>query len=243
MRRSPKKTTGYVIVPVPLPRGIDAETSLGMDVLGDEWKPLGQILTALRAHDGRIEDRTQDLMDVYVPPDAPGNVEIPVIVKDGEITRTGIWNGPKTKRLEEEIARITPPPWTEKEDDVTEYLNKSHGFTWSDQRLPRGRVTDKLTDRPAGADQETLAKRPQLCVLRRDRGGVKLVDTTPIAHKDPAKAGFDIPETVRKAQGLVADRSGLRHPRKRRATTAKPTLDRGPSPETVGETGIERSDA
>ncbi len=141
MRRSPQKTNGYVIVPVPLPRGIDAETSLGMDVLGDEWKPLGQILTALRAHDGRIEDRTQDLMDVYVPPDAPGNVEIPVIVKDGEITRTGIWNGPKTKRLEDEIARITPPPWTEKEDDVTEYLNKSHGFTWSDQRLPSGRVT------------------------------------------------------------------------------------------------------
>ena len=230
MRRSPEKTTGYVIVPVPLPRGIDAETSLGMDVLGDEWKPLGQILTALRAHDGRIEDRTQDLMDVYVPPDAPGNVEIPVIVKDGEITRTGIWNGPKTKRLEEEIARITPPPWTEKEDDVTEYLKKSHGFTWSDQRLPRGRVTDKLTDRPAGADQETLTKRPQVCVLRRDRRGVTLVDTTPVAHKDPAKAGFDIPETVRKAQGLVADRSGLRHPRKRRATTAKPTLDRDYAP-------------
>ena len=34
MRRSPEKTTGYVIVPVPLPRGLDAETSLGMDVLG-----------------------------------------------------------------------------------------------------------------------------------------------------------------------------------------------------------------
>ena len=229
MRRSPEKTNGYVIVPVPLPRGIDAETSLGMDVLGDEWKPLGQILTALRAHDGRIEDRTQDLMDVYVPPDAPGNVEISVIVKDGEITRTGIWNGPKTKRLEDEIARITPPPWTEKEDDVTEYLNKSHGFTWSDQRLPRGRVTDKLTDRPAGADQETLAKRPQVCALRRDRGGVKLVDTTPVAHEDPAKAGFDIPETVRKAQALVADRNGLRHPRKRRATP-KPTLDRDQAP-------------
>ena len=230
MRRSPEKTTGYVIVPVPLPRGIDAETSLGMDVLGDEWKPLGQILTALRAHDGRIEDRTQDLMDVYVPPDEPGNVEIPVIVKDGEITRTGIWNGPKTKRLEDEIALITPPPWTEKEADVTEYLNKSRGFTWSDQRLPTGRVTDKLTDRPAGADQETLAKRPQVCVLRRDRGGVKLVDTTPIAHEDPGKAGFDIAETVRKAQALAADRSGLRNPRKRRATTVKPTLHRDQAP-------------
>ena len=61
-------------------------------------------------------------MDVYVPPDAPGDVEIPVIVQDGPVTRTGIWKGPKTKRLEQEIARIAPPPWTEKADDITEYL-------------------------------------------------------------------------------------------------------------------------
>ena len=230
MRRSPEKTTGYVIVPVPLPRGLDAETSLGMDVLGDEWKPLGQILTALRAHDGRIEDRTQDLMDVYVPPDAPGDVEIPVIVQDGPVTRTGIWKGPKTKRLEQEVFRIAPPPWTEKADDITEYLRDRNGFTFSDQRLPRGRVTDKLTDRPEGADQETLAKRPQVCVLRRDRGGVKLVDTTPIAHADPAKLGFDIPETVRKAQALAADRSGLRRPRSGRATTGGSTLERHEAP-------------
>ena len=230
MRRSPEKTKGYVIVPVPLPRGIDAETSLGMDVLGDEWKPLGQILTALRAHDGRIEDRTQDLMDVYVPPDAPGNVEIPVIVTDGEITRTGVWTGPKTKRLEQEIARIAPPPWTEKADDITEYLKRIHGFNWSDQQLGKGRVTHKLTDRAEGADQETLAKRPQVCVLRRDRGGVKLVDTTPIAHEDPGKGGFDIAETVRKAQGLAADRSRLRNPRKRQSTTVKPTLERHQAP-------------
>ena len=101
MRRSPAKTTGYVIVPVPLPRGIDPETSLGMDKLGEEWKPLGQILTALRAHDGRIEDRVLDLMDVYVPPDAPSDVEIAVVVNDGAITRTGIWKGSTAKRLED----------------------------------------------------------------------------------------------------------------------------------------------
>lgn len=230
MRRSPQKTTGYVVVPVPLPRGIDAETSLGMDVLGDEWKPLGQILTALRAHDGRIEDRTQDLMDVYVPPDAPGDVEIPVIVVGGHVTRTGIWTGPTTKRLEDEIARIAPPPWSEKADDITVYLRESQGYTWSDQRLPRGRVAHKITDRAEGADQATLAKRPQVCVLRRDRGGVKLVDTTPIGHQDPGKAGFDIPGTVRKAQGLAGDRRILRRPRKRRATTAKATLDRHQAP-------------
>ena len=204
MRRSPAKTNGYVIVPVPLPRGIDAETSLGMDKLGDEWKPLGQILTALRAHDGRIEDRVQDLMDVYIPPDAPSDVEIAVVVTDGQITRTGIWKGSTTKRLEDEVTHILPPAWTEKHDDVREYLNKNRGFTWSDQQLAGERVTDKLTDRAAGADQETLAKRPHVCVLRRDRGGVKLVDTTPTAHEDPSKTGFDIGGTVRKAQNLAA---------------------------------------
>ena len=230
MRRSPAKTTGYVIVPVPLPRGIDAETSLGMDKLGDEWKPLGQILTALRAHDGRIEDRVQDLMDVYVPPDAPVDVEIAVVINDGAITRTGIWKGPATKRLEEQIESIRAPAWTEKHDDVREYLNSKRGFTWSDQQLAGERVTEKLTDRASGADQETLAKRPHVCVLRRDRGGVKLVDTTPTAHEDPSKTGFDIGGTVRKAQNLAANRAGLRNPRRRRTTTAKPTIDRHHAP-------------
>ena len=230
MRRSPAKTTGYVIVPVPLPRGIDAETSLGMDELGEEWKPLGQILTALRAHDGRIEDRVQDLMDVYVPPDAPSDIEIAVVVNDGAITRTGIWKGSTAKRLEDEIARIDPPAWAEKHGDITEYLNKKRGFTWSDQQLAGNRVAEKLTDRAPGADQETLANRPQVCVLRRDRSGVKLVDTTPTAHEDPSKTGFDIGGTVRKAQNLAANRAALRKPRRRRTATAKSTLDRHQAP-------------
>ena len=230
MRRSPAKTNGYVIVPVPLPRGIDAETSLGMDNLDDAWKPLGQILTALRAHDGRIEDRVQDLMDVYVPPDAPTDVEIAVVVKDGEITRTGIWKGSTAKRLEDEVARIEPPAWTEKHDDVRDYLNDKRGFTWSEQQLAGDRATEKLTDRGTGADQGTLSKRPQICVLRRDRGGVKLVDTTPISHEDPSKTGFDIGGTVRKAQNLAGNRAGLRNPRIRRTTRGKPTIDQHQAP-------------
>ena len=169
-------------------------------------------------------------MDVYVPPDAPSDVEIAVVVKDGEITRTGIWKGSTTKRLEDEIAVIHPPAWTEKHKDVRDYLTEKRGFTWSDQQLAGDRVTEKLTDRVPGADQETLAKRPQLCVLRRDRGGVKLVDTTPTAHDDPSKTGFDIGGTVRKAQNLAANRAGLRNPRKRRTTTAKPTIDRHQAP-------------
>ena len=70
MRRAPGKTFGYVIVPLPLPRGIDAETSLAMGKLGEEWKPLGDVLRALRAHDGRIETAISSLLQIYVPPEA-----------------------------------------------------------------------------------------------------------------------------------------------------------------------------
>ncbi len=69
MRQAPGKRYGYVIVPVPLPRGIDAETSLSMDTLGEEWKVLGEVLRALRAHDGRIEDEISHLLQIYVPPE------------------------------------------------------------------------------------------------------------------------------------------------------------------------------
>ena len=114
MRRSPEKTTGYVIVPVPLPRGLDAETSLGMTELGEEWKPLSQILTALRAHDGRIEDRIHDLLDIYVPTDERSEIERAIVAVDGYVVRTGVWKGPTDSSPEEVIRRVKPPAWRER---------------------------------------------------------------------------------------------------------------------------------
>ncbi len=68
MRKSPNKDKGYIFVPVRIPAGEDAENFLART---DEssWKELGQILKALRCHDGRIEDNLQDLMSYYCPPE------------------------------------------------------------------------------------------------------------------------------------------------------------------------------
>ena len=82
MRRSPGKTTGYVIVPLPLPRGIDAETSLSIGKLGEEWKTLGDVLRALRAHDGRIETAISSLLQIYVPPEAQEKVRHAIAVRE-----------------------------------------------------------------------------------------------------------------------------------------------------------------
>ena len=221
MRRSPDKTTGYVIVPVPLPRGLDAETSLGRHELGEEWKPLSQILTALRAHDGRIENRVEDLVELYMPPDPPENreKEVVVVAQDGEVTRTGIWRGPESSSPEHVIAEAKVPAWRERPGkspmQITDYLTEERGFVWSGQKLPKGRSAEKLTDRPEGDDDRSLSNAGDVLAIRRDRRGTRVTGLAPVGRKDAGAEGFDITDTVEKARKLAANRSGLREPRRR----------------------------
>ena len=68
MRRAENKEMGYIICPILIPPNTDAETWLRNSGPEDGWRELGQILLALRAHDGRIEDRLSELMQLYLPP-------------------------------------------------------------------------------------------------------------------------------------------------------------------------------
>ena len=237
MRRSPEKTTGYVIVPVPLPRGLDAETSLGRHELGEEWKPLSQILTALRAHDGRIENQVQDLVEIYMPPDPPETreKEVVVVAQDGDVTRTGVWRGPENSSPEHVIAEAKVPPWRERPGrppvEITDYLTPAKGFEWSDQKLSKNRPARRLTDRPEGEDDRSLSNAGDVLAIRRDRRSTRVTGLAPVGRKDAGAEGFDIPETVAKARKLAENRSLLREPRRRiarkreRATAqAQPTL-------------------
>ena len=221
MRRSPDKTTGYVIVPVPLPRGLDAETSLGRHELGEEWKPLSQILTALRAHDGRIENEVQDLVEIYMPPDPPETreKEVVVVAQDGEVTRTGIWRGPGSSSPEHVIAEAKVPAWRERPGrppmEITDYLTPARGFDWSNQKLPKNRPAQKLTDRCEGEDVRSLSNAGDVLTIRRDRRGTRVTGLAPVGRKDAGAEGFDITETVAKARKLAENRSTLREPRRR----------------------------
>ncbi len=221
MRRSPDKTKGYVIVPVPLPRGLDAETSLGRHELGEEWKPLSQILTALRAHDGRIENEVQDLVEIYMPPDPPETreKEVVVVAQDGEVTRTGVWRGPESSSPEHVIADAKVPAWRERPGrppmEITDWLTPAKGFEWSDQKLPKNRPARKLTDRPEGEDDRSLSNAGDVLTIRRDRRGTRVTGLAPVGRKDAGTEGFDITETVAKARKLAEKRSMLREPRRR----------------------------
>ncbi|MDE0095494.1 MAG: DEAD/DEAH box helicase family protein [Gammaproteobacteria bacterium] len=80
MRRAENKEMGYIICPILIPPNTDAETWLRNSGPEDGWRELGQILLALRAHDGRIEDRLSELMQLYLPPPPMGDVATMVTI-------------------------------------------------------------------------------------------------------------------------------------------------------------------
>ncbi|MDE0212111.1 MAG: hypothetical protein OXJ64_19805, partial [Boseongicola sp.] len=81
MRRAENKEMGYIICPILIPPNTDAETWLRNSGPEDGWRELGQILLALRAHDGRIEDKLSDLMQLYLP--APPAKEVATMITIG----------------------------------------------------------------------------------------------------------------------------------------------------------------
>ena len=84
MRRAKGKEMGYIICPILIPPGTDAETWLRTHGPEDGWRELGQILLALRAHDSRIEDQLSELMQLYLPPPPEQDVATMITIPDGD---------------------------------------------------------------------------------------------------------------------------------------------------------------
>ena len=219
MRRAPGKEHGYVIVPVPLPRGIDAETSLSMDTLGDEWKVLGEVLRALRAHDGRIEDEISRLLQIYVPPEDEQPVRQAVVVSDGPVTRVGVWTGPRG-HAESAVNQAEVPAWREATDPgaapVTEYLTPDKGFQWRDRPMSPD-TPARFTDGPPGGDERILEESPAVLVLQRRRGGVTCT-VQAAALSMERHGGVDVEKTVERAREVAEHFDPL----PRRPATARP---------------------
>ena len=67
MRRAQGKDLGYIVVPVVIPQGVDAERHLAISDKHEGWRELGDILQALRAHDKRIEDALPEVLTIQLP--------------------------------------------------------------------------------------------------------------------------------------------------------------------------------
>ena len=229
MRRAPGKRYGYVIVPVPLPRGIDAETSLSMDTFGEEWKVLGEVLRALRAHDGRIEDEISSLLQIYVPPEAEEPVRQPLVVRDGPVTLMGVWTGPRG-HAEDAVARAEVPAWRDASTPgaapVTEYLTEDKGFEW--RREPAGAgEPDRFTNDASGDDERMLEESPAVLVVQRGRGEVRCT-VQAAARSVERNGGVDVAKTAEQARERAESFDPL--PRRPRRRPARRGPDKGGRP-------------
>ncbi len=86
MRTAPGKSVGYIIVPIHVPQDTPAEEWLMSSSPDEGWRELGQILRALRAHDGRIERDLPSKLKLVLPPE-PDTVHTLMAVKTPEAER------------------------------------------------------------------------------------------------------------------------------------------------------------
>ena len=90
MRTAPDKSLGYIICPFVIPPNADAERWLSNSSPEEGWQELGQILLALRAHDQRIEDNLEELLQLYLPR-VPERVDTFIGIARGESKRIQYW--------------------------------------------------------------------------------------------------------------------------------------------------------
>ncbi|MXW41596.1 MAG: hypothetical protein F4Z91_00620, partial [Acidimicrobiia bacterium] len=107
MRRAQGKELGYIIVPVVIPPGEDAERFLAISDKHEGWRELGDILQALRAHDTRIEDALPEMLTIQLPLDEPPPAELRTVVAVGTPIRKNLSYAvvKGSREIAEDIAR------------------------------------------------------------------------------------------------------------------------------------------
>ena len=90
MRRAEGKDLGYIVVPVVIPPGEDAERHLSISDKHEGWRELGDILQALRAHDKRIEDALPKMLTIQLPSEPQLELELRTVVAVGRSDKTNL---------------------------------------------------------------------------------------------------------------------------------------------------------
>ena len=205
MRLSTNKRFGIILIPIEIPPGYDAEAWLESRPNLDGWKELGQILQALRAHDGRIEDRLADLMDVYVLDGDDGEEGTDLVaIKERSGTTVFLWTGPKGQ-----IESLLDPRYGDGRESAVKRLAR-HGLLMPVDECPTVTTPTRAT---YGIDDR--AKRNRRFAPMDVEDTWKATDegyrTAPPAEK--AKETLDVWSRI---GGKKAQKSPLRKPKRRK---------------------------
>lgn len=182
MRKSPHKELGYILVPVVVPPNTDVETFLRYSSPKDGWQELGQILQALRAHDGRIEDYLSDLMEIYAP--AVDEVEKKYVLVVRESGKEKVLSVTTKKNIE---SSITP--------------SENDNRKWRDKLAKLGTVQE-VTD----VSDCSILDRPAAVFAIRIGKGRKVYSGARIPESDPEDPmGWNPSNEIDSAKQMIRD--------------------------------------
>ncbi|MCY4280766.1 MAG: DEAD/DEAH box helicase family protein [Acidimicrobiaceae bacterium] len=194
MRRAQGKELGYIIVPVVIPEGADAETFLATSDKHEGWRELGDILQALRAHDQRIEDALPQMLTIQLPAEQPQLLELRTVVAVGR---------PERKQLE---YAVVTGSHDDAEDTAREAVGTGRPLLDFDNTEPLDEgLWESPTDEPASVIVH---------VQRSDGSTVTSQDTvvrkTPKPHQD--RGDINVNQTKRRAVEMAKGKRGARRP-------------------------------
>ena len=168
MRKSSNKEFGYILVPVVIPRDRDPEIFLRNSDPEHGWEELGQILQALRAHDGRIEDHLESLMEFYAPSPNHNELVNHIVVVQEPYKKVEVY---KLETVTQVIESVVIPNDEEDKSSIRDRLERHKGklevvhdaSELSATELPRT-LSAVVTDR----DGKTLIKDLTYAYLPKD---------------------------------------------------------------------------
>ena len=221
MRTAPGKELGYIVCPILVPPSADPEKWLSTSAPEEGWQELGQILLALRAHDQRIEENLEELLQLYIPKPPPVERILVAVAKGkGGRIQYGEVEGPPgaaQEAVEQTLAgKSRAEAGIRRLDEQSAYGGASAG------ELEVRQPSDDW-ERPAIGDAVEMTQ--VLTAKRNDDGTVELRTDTVARDKPQAGAArgiVNIQQTKAKARkmintgegGIRVQPGGQRKPRK-----------------------------
>ena len=224
MRTAPGKEMGYIICPILIPPTADPERWLSTSNMDEGWQELGQILTALRAHDQRIEENLGDLLQLYIP--KPPEVETTIVaVASGEEKRIQyrehegppgeaqeaverVLNG--TSTLAQEFRPILEPPPVTNETVATN-ADTSGSFQYSEFESGSAGELRRIGE---GEPTTPIYEPTQIVTGKKNRdGSIELrMDTVARTQSrlDGTRGDVDIKKSKAKAKDMINKGTGIR---------------------------------
>ena len=201
MRRAQGKELGYIIVPVVIPAGVDAERHLAVSDKHEGWRELGDILQALRAHDQRIEDALPEMLTIQLPPEPQLELKLKTAVAIGRPDRTrleyAVVSG--SRETAEHVARIA----VKQDRPLLDYDN-AEPFDQAQWQEPEDEPTSLIvhTKRPDGSTET----REDSVVRHKPKANQQLGSVNPMQTRRRARRvangerGRNLPDPAERAR-------------------------------------------